>query len=149
MDEIDLRILRQLQSDSGRAVQQIADAVGLTVTPCARRIRRLRAEGYVERDVSILNADKLNCGATVFVFVRAGEHSDDWLQKFSTGVSAIPEVQEFHRLSGSIDYLVKLVVADIAHYDDVYKRLIRVAPLADVTSSFAMEKIKDTTELPI
>lgn len=149
MDEFDIKILRELQRDAGRSVAEIADKVGLSVTPTARRIRLLRQAGYLESEVAILDREKLGYDVTVFVSIRTNEHSEAWLQKFADGVSQIPEVVEFYRMSGDVDYLLKIVISDLRDYDRIYKKLINTVPLSDVSSSFAMECIKDTTELPI
>lgn len=149
MDDLDRKILRVLQSNAERSNQEIADAVGLSATPTARRIRLLKEAGYIDKQVALLDRNKLGLGVTVFVSVRTSEHNEKWLDTFANGVELIPEVVEFYRMSGDVDYLLKIVVNDLADYDLVYKRLISIAPLADVSSSFAMERIKDTTELPL
>lgn len=148
-DEIDRRILGELQRDSSRSVQEIADAVGLSATPTARRIRLMKEAGIIAREAALLDADKLGLKITAFIFVSTSHHTDDWLKTFARGIQDIPEITEFYRLSGNIDYFLKAVVPDIAHYDRVYKKLIKIAPLSDVSSSFAMEELKATTELPL
>ncbi|MEM7411822.1 MAG: Lrp/AsnC family transcriptional regulator [Myxococcota bacterium] len=149
LDSIDLSILRELQRDASRSIEQIAAEVGLTQNPCWRRIKRLEAEGVIERRVALVDPAALGLGLTVFVSVRTNQHTDAWLARFAKGVRAIPEVVELYRMSGEIDYLMKIVARDVADYDRIYKRLIRVADLYDVSSSFAMERIKSTTELPL
>ena len=148
-DSIDRAILGELQSDASRSIQEIAQAVGLSQNPCWRRIKRLEAAGVIERRVAILDPDKLGKGITVFVNIRTSQHNEAWLQRFASGVMEIPEVVELYRMSGEIDYLMKVLVADIAEYDRIYKKLIEVAELNDVSSSFAMERIKSTTAIPI
>ena len=149
LDRIDRRILLLLQQNSAQTAADLAEQVGLTVTPCWRRIQRLERDGYIERRVCLANAEKLNVGVTVFVRLRTNEHNYEWLESFARAVADIDEVVEFHRMSGDIDYLLKIVVPSISAYDDVYKRLIKAASLSDVTSNFAMETLKATTVLPV
>ena len=149
LDSIDLAILRELQEDAGRSTADIASAVGLTQNPCWRRIKRLEAVGVIRKRVALLDARELGVGVTVFVSVRTSQHNEEWLRRFAEGVQEIPEVVELYRMSGDIDYLLKVLVSDIAEYDRVYKRLIHAAELHDVSSSFAMEQIKYTTSVPI
>jgi Lrp/AsnC family transcriptional regulator len=148
-DKIDLQILALLQQDASLAVGAIAEKVRLSVTPCWRRIQRLEAEGVIRKRVALLDAAKLNVGVTVFVAVKTSRHNQEWFEKFHAAVMKLPEVVEFYRMSGDMDYLLRVVVADIAGYDAVYKKLIRTADLFDVSSSFAMEQIKYTTALPL
>ncbi len=149
MDDFDKKILTLLQQDASMPVADIADRVGLSTTPCWRRIRNLEASGVIRQRVAVLDAAKINAGVTVFVGVKAGRHAASWLETFAATVQEIEEVMEVYRLSGEIDYLLKIVVPDIAAYDDVYKRLIAKAEFADVSSFFAMEEIKSTTALPL
>ena len=149
MDRIDKHILRLLQDDATRSVADVAEQVGLSQTPCWRRIQNLEKAGVIVRRVALLDPDMLNVGTTVFVRIRTMNHSYDWLEKFAKAVSEIEEVVEFHRMSGDVDYLLRVVVPDIAGYDAVYKRLISAADLSDVSSNFAMETIKQTTALPL
>lgn len=148
-DSIDLGILRALQADASRSVQEIAEAVGLSQTPCWRRIKRLEASGVIERRVAILDPEKLGLRLTVFVSIRTSRHDDEWLGRFAAAVRPIPEIVEIHRMSGDVDYLLKVIVRDIAEYDRIYKQLISVIDLSDVSSSFSMERIKRTTEVPL
>ncbi len=149
MDRIDRNILGSLQEDATLSVADIAERVGLSTTPCWRRIQNLEKSGVIRRRVALLDADKLNCGVTVFVRLRTSQHNYEWLEKFSKAVARMDEVVEFYRMSGEIDYLLRVVVPDIASYDAVYKRLIKAADFADVSSSFALEEIKYTTALPL
>ena len=149
MDAIDRRILELLQLDSETPVATIAERVHLSVTPCWRRIQKLRDAGVIRKQVALCDASKLNVGVTVFVSIRTNQHTQAWLEKFAKGVKEIPEVVELYRMSGDIDYLLRVVVPDIAGYDAVYKKLIKVADLYDVSSSFAMEQMKYTTALPL
>lgn len=149
LDLIDRRILALVQEDASRSVAEIADAVGLSATPCWKRIKRLERDGIIERRVAILSREKLGLGVTVIVAIKTARHSDTWLADFSAGVAAIPEVVEFYRMSGEIDYLLKVVARDIADYDRIYRKLTKVADLHDVSSSFAMQEIKSTTALPL
>lgn len=149
MDKIDLRILQSLQDDSARPVEEIARSVNLSLTPTWRRIQKLEEAGVIEKRVALCSAEKLNVGVTVFVTLKTNQHNAAWLQKFAKGVRELPEVMEFYRMSGDVDYLLKVVVPDIAGYDAFYMRLIQVAELSDVSSSFAMERIKYSTALPV
>ncbi len=149
MDDIDKQILSQLQRDTTIPVSEIAGRVGLSTTPCWRRIQKMEEAGVIRARVALLDGRKLNAGVTVFVAVRTSEHSAEWLEAFSRAVVEIPEVVEFYRMSGDVDYLLRVVVPDIAAYDAVYKRLIGRISLSDVSSSFAMEEIKYTTALPL
>jgi len=149
IDSIDRRILEELQRDAGRPIEQIAGRVGLTQNPCWRRIKRLEAVGVIQRRVAIVDAAALGIGLTVFVSIRTNQHNESWLERFASGVRKIPEVVELYRMSGDTDYLLKVLARDVADYDRIYKQLIRVAELHDVSSSFAMEQIKYTTEVPL
>ena len=149
IDTIDCKILTLIQDDASLSTAQIAEAVGLSTTPCWRRIRNLEKAGVIEKRVTLLSRAKLNVGVDVFVAIKSGDHSHDWLEKFAAAVRGFPEVMEFYRMSGEIDYLMRVVVPDIAAYDDFYKRLIRKVDMSDVSSSFAMERLKYTTLLPL
>ena len=149
LDELDRKILATLQVDSSLSVQEIGDRVGLSSTPCWRRIQKLESTGYIRRRVALLNADKLNLGVSVFIAVRTNQHNAEWAERFKKTVIGFPEVVDFFRLSGDVDYLIRAVVPDIAAYDAVYKKLIRAADFMDVSSSFAMEELKFTTTMPL
>jgi len=149
LDGYDRKLLRLMQTDSDRTVQDYADAIGLSPTPTARRIKRLSETGVIRKQVNLLNPEALGLNTTLFVFLRTNRHDQDWLDTFSKGVQRMPEVVEFYRMGGDVDYLLKIVLPEISAYDDVYKRLIAIAPLSDVSAAFAMEAIKNTTELPL
>ncbi|ATC23425.1 Lrp/AsnC family transcriptional regulator [Caulobacter vibrioides] len=149
LDQIDRRLLAILQEDATVPIAELAERVGLSQTPCWKRVRRLQDAGVITARVALLDREALDLGLTVFVAVKTGHHDEGWLNQFAAGASALPEVVEFYRMSGDVDYLLKVVVKDIAAYDRFYKRLIATAPLTDVSSSFAMEQIKFTTALPI
>ncbi len=149
IDSIDRAILEELQHDSSCSIQDIASAVGLSQNPCWRRIKQLETAGIILGRVALLDSDKVGVGITVFVNIRTNHHDQEWLERFATGVIEIPEVVEVYRMSGDVDYLLKVLVTDIAHYDRIYKKLIEVAELNDVSSSFAMERIKYTTAIPL
>jgi len=149
LDSIDCKLLELLQQDGTLQVADLATRVGLSQTPCWRRIQRLKETGVISRNVMLVNREKVNVGVTVFVSVRTNTHSQDWFNRFRAAVEAIPEIVEFYRMSGDVDYLLRVVVPDIAAYDKVYKRLISGTQLFDVSSSFAMEEIKFTTALPL
>ena len=149
MDRIDRQILHVLQVDATMSIQQVGDRVGLSHNACWRRIKRLEEAGIIRKRVALVDPKKLGYGVTVFVTVKTSHHTEEWLDKFARGVSALPEVVEFYRTSGDIDYLLKVLVSDIAEYDRFYKKLIAIAPLSDVSSNFAMEQVKYTTEVPV
>ena len=149
MDKLDRKILEHLQRDGALTAADIADRVGLSKAPCWRRIQRLQEEGVIKRTVALLDARKLNVGTTVFVTIKTANHSEAWLEKFVRTVQDIPEVTEIHRMSGEVDYLMRVVVPDIAGYDAVYKRLIATVDFLDVSASFALETLKQTTALPL
>ncbi|MBD2839164.1 Lrp/AsnC family transcriptional regulator [Pseudomonas sp. JM0905a] len=149
MDKKDLQIIALLQQDASISLAELAEAVNLSPTPCWRRLQKLREDGVITRQVALCDAERLNLGVTVFVTIRTSRHSDDWTRQFIDGTRDIPEIVEIYRMTGDVDYLLKIVVPDIKGYDAVYKRLIRVADLSDVSSGFAMEVIKHTTALPL
>jgi Lrp/AsnC family transcriptional regulator len=149
MDKKDKRILELLQQDAMLTAAELAEAVGLTTTPCWRRIQKLEEQGYIKERVAILDKQKMNVGTTVFVGVRTSRHSDEWLQRFNNAVHAMPEIVEAHRLSGDTDYMLRIVVPDIKEYDRVYQKLIRELEFLDVSSSFSMEELKSTTAIPV
>jgi Lrp/AsnC family transcriptional regulator len=149
MDATDRKILDLLQVDASLSVAEIGNRVGLSSTPCWKRIQRLEADGVIQKRVALVDQDKIGLGVTVFVSVETGDHSREWLAHFGNTVGAMPEVMEFYRMAGDVDYMLRVVVPDIQGYDAFYKRLIASVPLKNVTSRFAMEKIKATTALPI
>jgi Lrp/AsnC family transcriptional regulator, cysteine-sensing transcriptional activator len=149
MDATDRKILALLQDDASLSVAEIGSRVGLSSTPCWKRIQRLEADGVLLKRVALIDQDKLGLGVTVFVSIETGDHSQDWLDRFAQTVGSMPEVMEFYRMAGDVDYMLRVVVTDIAGYDAFYKRMIAAVPLKNVTSRFAMEKIKSTTALPI
>jgi Lrp/AsnC family transcriptional regulator len=149
MDTIDRKILALLQESASLSVAEIGSRVGLSSTPCWKRIQRLEADGVIQKRVALVDQDKIGLGVTVFVSVETNDHSQEWLGRFARIVIAMPEVMEFYRMAGDVDYMLRVVVPDIAGYDAFYKKLIATVPLKNVTSRFAMEKIKSTTALPI
>jgi Lrp/AsnC family transcriptional regulator len=138
-----------VQDDASLSVAEIGQRVGLSSTPCWKRLQRLEADGVILRRVALVDPDKIGLGISVFVSVETNDHSQDWLKKFAEVVGAMPEVMEFYRMAGDVDYMLRVVVPDMAGYDAFYKRLIGTVPLKNVTSRFAMERIKQTTALPI
>jgi Lrp/AsnC family transcriptional regulator len=149
MDAVDRKILAVVQEDASLSVAEVGQRVGLSSTPCWKRLQRLEADGVIMRRVALVNPDKIGLGITVFVSVETGDHSQDWLNRFAEVVGGMPEVMEFYRMAGDVDYMLRVVVPDIAGYDTFYKKLIGTVALKNVTSRFAMEKIKSTTALPI
>jgi Lrp/AsnC family transcriptional regulator len=149
MDATDRKILAVLQSDASLSVAEIGHRVGLSSTPCWKRIQKLEADGVIERRVAVVDQEKVGLGVTVFVSIETDDHSEEWLKKFADLVGAMPQVMEFYRMAGDVDYMLRVVVPDIHGYDRFYKQLIAAIPLKNVTSRFAMEKIKSTTALPL
>jgi len=149
LDAIDRKILMVLQDNASLSVAEIGDRVGLSSTPCWKRIQRLEADGVILRRVALVDQNKIGLGISVFVSVESSDHSEAWLKKFADAVSAMPEVMEFYRMAGDVDYMLRVVVADMPNYDIFYKKLIATVPLKNVTSRFAMEKIKSVTALPV
>ena len=148
MDSIDRRLLSLLQDDASTPLQDIAARVGLSVNPCWRRIKRMEAAGIIRARVAVLDPDKVGLHVTVFVRIKVREHTSDWVKRFAAAVRSIAEIAECHRMGGDVDYLLKVVVADIAGYDRVYNQLISKVPgLADVSALFSMERIKYTTKI--
>lgn len=149
MDKVDLKIISILQRDAETPINIIAEEVNLSTTPCWRRIQKLKESGVIRGSVVLCDQTQLNLGVTAFISIRTNQHTQSWLDNFAKKVIDIPEVIEFYRMSGNVDYLIKVVVPDIASYDNVYRKLIRIADLFDVSTSFAMEQIKYTTALPL
>ncbi|MET4196708.1 Lrp/AsnC family transcriptional regulator [Bradyrhizobium sp. LA6.12] len=149
LDAIDRKILAVLQEDASLSVAEIGDRVGLSSTPCWKRIQRLEADSVILRRVALVDQNKIGLGLSVFVSVESSDHSDAWLKRFAEAVSAMPEVMEFYRMAGDVDYMLRVVIPDMQSYDVFYKKLIHAVPLKNVTSRFAMEKIKSITALPI
>jgi Lrp/AsnC family transcriptional regulator len=149
IDDIDLRILAALQKDAGQSVSEIAREAGLSTAPCWRRIQKLEKDLIIRKRVALLDRGRLNAGVTVLIAVKTNKHTVEWLEKFRKAVKDIPEIVDIYRMSGEIDYLLKAYVPDIARYDAVYKKLISKIELTDVTSMFAMEELKSTTEIPL
>ena len=149
MDKLDSRILDLLQTDGALTAAAIADRIGLSKAPCWRRIKKLQDDGIIKQTVALLNAHALNLGTTVFVTLKTAKHNAARFEQFVRAVREIPEITEIYRMSGDVDYLVRIVVPDIDAYDVVYKRLISTVEFLDVSASFALETIKYTTALPL
>lgn len=149
LDPFDRKILMILQRSTDPSVSEIADEVGLSATPCWRRIRKLQEQGYIKKRVALLDETKLNVGVSVFMAIRTNQHTEEWSQAFVRAVGEIPEIVDVFRLAGEIDYMLRAVVPDIATYDQVYKRLISKLDIHDISSMFAMETIRSSTELPL
>ena len=149
LDRLDIEILAALQHNAALSMAELGERVGRSSTPCWKRVKRLEDEGYIERRVAIVNRKKVGLPVTVFVSLKTGQHDEKWLTSFAALVAAMPEVQEFHRMSGDVDYLLKVVTSSIEGYDRFYKQLIQLAQLSGVSSSFSMEQIKSTTALPL
>ena len=149
MDAIDRKILAVLQEDASLSVAEVGNRVGLSSTPCWKRIQKLEAEGVIQKRVAVVDPEKIGLGVSVFVAIETGDHSEEWLGRFAEAVRAMPEVMEFYRMAGDVDYMLRVAVADMAEYDAFYKRLIALAPMKNVTSRFAMERMKHTTAYPL
>ena len=149
MDAIDRKILAVVQEDASLSVAEIGQRVGLSSTPCWKRLQRLEAEGVITKRVALIDPEKIGLGITVFVSVETGDHSQEWLGRFADVVPALREVMEGYRTAGNVDYVLRVVVPDMQAYDAFYKKLIATVPLKNVTSRFAMERIKSTTALPM
>ena len=149
MDSTDRKILTILQEDASLSVAEIAGRVNLSQTPCWRRIQKLEESGVIQRRVALVDPEKLGLDLTVFVQIETGDHSREWLDGFADVVRAMAEVMEVYRMAGDVDYLLRITVANMAAYDDFYQRLIAAVPLKNVTSRFAMERVKFTTSFPV
>lgn len=149
LDDIDRRLLAELQEDASDSLEKLGERVGLSRNACWNRVRRLEDAGVLQARVALVDPAKINLGLTVFIAVRTNEHDPDWLETFARETRAIPEIQGVYRTSGDLDYLIRARVPDVAAYDALYQRLIRKIRLADVSASFVMQEIKETTALPL
>ena len=149
MDRIDTKLLGLLQEDCTLSIAQLAEKVGLSPTPCWKRIQRLETDGLITRRVALVAPERVGLGLTVFVAIEAGDHSPAWLERFAAAVQTMPEVMEAHRMAGDIDYMLRVVTSDLAAYDGFYKRLIAAVSPKNVSSRMSMERVKSTTALPI
>ena len=149
IDNIDRRILTELQRDASLPLDQLGEKVGLSRNACWRRVKTLEATDLIRARVALLDAEKLGLGLTVFMQIKASAHDADWLEKFARATRVMPEIQAVYRMTGDLDYLIRARVADMKGYDRLYQRLIERVPMGDVSASFVMEEIKDTTELPL
>jgi len=145
----DVKILEILQKDATRSLESISEEIGVSLNTCWRRVRKLETDGILERRVALIDNARIGLPLTVFVSVRTDDHSKGWADGFTAAVENIPEIVEFYRLAGDVDYILKMMVGSVADYDRVYQGLISKISLSDVSASFAMEKLKFTTELPI
>lgn len=148
-DEVDRRILRQLQCDCDISLDMLSLEIGLSRNACWRRIKHMQEAGFIRKRVALLDAPKLGLGLTVYIQVRAEKHAAGWSAAFARATRSIPEITGVFRMSGDLDYLIRAHVADMAGYDRLYQKMIAEVSMADVSASFVMESIKDTTELPI
>lgn len=148
LDDRDRRLLTWLQRDADMPLSDLAERVHLSPSACSRRVARLKEEGYIRRSVAVLDRDKMHVSTTVFVLIRTSYHTPEWLDRFREALADIPEVVEAHRLAGHLDYILKIVVGDMAHYDAVYKRVISRIELLDVSACISMETLKDDPALP-
>lgn len=148
-DQFDFRLLEELQRDSGQSQRALAEKVGLSQNACWRRLKALEASGAIRNRTVVIDRERLGSGFVVFSLIKTRHHSAEWLRQFRNHVSSIPEVIDFFRIGGEYDYLLKIVVRDMAGYDDVYKRLIANIELETVTSYFAMEAIEEQRPVPL
>ena len=149
LDDPDRRILEELQRDASQSLDALGEAVNLSRNACWRRVRALEAAGVIKGRVTLLDAKKLGLGLTVFMLIRTNAHAPDWLDRFSTATRDMPQILGVYRMTGDLDYLIRARVADMEDYDRLYQRLIRKVSLSDVSASFVMEEIKETTQLPL
>lgn len=149
LDDRDRKILVLLQGDGSMAVSALADQVSLSLSACSRRIQRLEDEGYIERRIAVLNRRKMGLPTTLFALIKTAHHADDWIETFKKAISDIPEVVEAHRLTGNFDYILKIVLPSVEHYDVIYKQIVRRIELFDVSAAISMEVMKSGTELPV
>ena len=149
MDLVDRKILALLQEDASVSVADIAKRVNLSQTPCWRRIQKLTDNGVIQKRVALVDPDAIGLGLTVFVEIETGDHSKDWLERFSKAIAQMPEIMEIYRMAGDVDYMLQITVPSMAAVDDFYQRLIALVPLKNVTSRFAMERVKYTTAYPL
>lgn len=149
IDIIDRKILAELQRDASLSVDQLSDRVSLSRNACWRRLKRLEDERYITGRVALVDAEKVGVGLSVFILVRTSHHDPEWLAKFRAAASSLPEITGVYRMSGDLDYVLRARVADVKAYDRLYQRLIAKVPLSDVSASFVMEEIKETTVVPI
>lgn len=149
MDEKDRRILAELQIDAGQSIDELAEKVVLSRNACWRRVKSLQDRGIIRARVALLDPEKLNLGLTAFIAIRTAQHNQDWLDLFSAALRDFPEITGAYRTTGDTDYMLRAAVPDIAGYDRLYKRLIAKVPLTDVSAFFVMEKVKETTALPL
>lgn len=145
IDALDRKILANVQADATLSVAEIGSRVGLSQTLCWRRLQKLRADGVIEATVALVNPEAIGLGLTIFINIQALDHSPDWLRQFTAVVVARPEVLEVHRMAGDVDYLLRVAVPDMAAFDAFYRDLIAAVPLKNVSSYFAMERVKSTT----
>ncbi|WP_420961245.1 Lrp/AsnC family transcriptional regulator [Brucella sp. IR073] len=149
LDEIDRRIIGELQRDGTLSVDALSERVNLSRNACWRRVKRLEEEGVITSRVALIDADRVGLGLSVFILVRTSNHDPDWLKRFREAVLTLPEIVGVYRMTGDLDYVLRARVADVKAYDRLYQRLIAKIPLSDVSASFVMEEIKETTIVPL
>nr|WP_246364948.1 Lrp/AsnC family transcriptional regulator [Gellertiella hungarica] len=148
MDDRDQKLLLLLQRDASLPVSALAEKVALSVSACSRRIQRLEEEGYIERRIAVLNRGRMGVPTTLFALIKTAHHADGWIEQFKKVIADIPEIVEAHRLTGTYDYILKLVLPSVEHYDVIYKQIVRRIELFDVSASISMERMKEGLELP-
>ena len=149
LDNYDHNILKMLQTDESLSIEEIAEKVNLSRNPCWRRIKRMEDEGIILKRTVVLNAKKLNLGLSVIVLLRTNKHEPSWLSKFEKAVQEIPQILGAYRTAGDIDYMLRVQLSNVDDYDNFYQKLISKVSLSDISASFVMDTLKETTELPI
>lgn len=149
LDDIDRKILRALQKDASVSMDGLADQIGMSRNACWRRAKSLEKAGFIRKRVAIVDAKKVGCDLSVFVLIKTAQHNTDWLDRFERAVSGMPEIMGAHRMAGELDYILRVRVGSVDEYDAFYQRLISKVPIANISASFVMDDIKDTTELPL
>ena len=149
IDQTDRRILHNLQQNSDESLETLGERIGLSRNACWRRIKALEAQGIIRSRVALLDAEKMDLGLSVFIQIRTNQHEREWLKTFSAATQSLPEILGVYRMTGDLDYLVRARVRDVAAYDRLYQKLVSIVPLSDVSASFVMEEIKETTALPV
>lgn len=149
LDDRDRKILKLLQMESGLAVTALAEAVNLSVSACSRRIQKLEEEGYIAKRIAVLDRTKMGVPTTVFALIKTAHHSDDWIELFRRTIADIPEIVEAHRVTGSFDYILKVVLPHAEYYDVIYKQIVKRISLFDVSASISMEALKSGSALPV
>lgn len=149
IDEKDRAILRAVQRDADQSIEALSAAVDLSRNACWRRVKALEADGVIKKRVALLDAEKVGYGMSVFVLIKTSNHDADWIDRFQSAVEQLPEIVGAHRMAGDLDYILRVRVPDVRGYDHFYQRLIALVPISDISGSFVMDDIVDTTAVPV